>query len=550
MNRIQEKLYQLLIEVDDICSRNDVTYYLAAGGALGAVRSGGFLPWDDDIDLYITRDNWEKLKKVMEKELPSNRAFICAENTDLYCNPIGRYVDKETTLMMQSQMLCGKCCGLLVEFFIMDPMPLADDGKWLHRKYMKVYTEILSPYFFLNREIFEHNVDFDFSLYNKYYWLSKIIGEKKTIQILLKKFANVPEDKSDTFCMRWGTRTVMFPSDALGSPKRVTFEGRAFPLVHNPERTFRIGYGDDWMYVPEGEGKIAHNLSNDLDEPFETYTNLYMPLLDKEKLLKAFKKRKRIAVKNVKKKELYEREYALIRAEQDAKYILKNIKSIEELHVLLKQKKFDCINDEFEEFYTKQMHVLFKQNDLIIPLPDEYLYVAIMNYILQGYYFKADKILKYRAKNNKQLSESLIKAEELIELCRELSIAIYDEKDVNKVAQILKDNIYYKDTIDFVRAKLWVLQQQANNQKDYEDLINVAREAIGDYGEDGELIKFEAYGLYKLGHLDESNARYCEAIRNTRNGFVWREAQDLLGIDAYNVADNYSEMEEDESNEE
>lgn len=68
MNELQQRLYGLLKEVDGICKRNDITYYLAGGAALGAIRGGGFLPWDDDIDLYITRKNWDRLVEVMEKE--------------------------------------------------------------------------------------------------------------------------------------------------------------------------------------------------------------------------------------------------------------------------------------------------------------------------------------------------------------------------------------------------------------------------------------------------------------------------------------------------
>ena len=118
MDQLQANLYKLLAELDEICKRNDVTYYLAGGTALGAIRGGGFLPWDDDIDLYITRENWNKLVKVMETQTPENRVFVCVENDDIYCNPVGRYVDKETTVMMKSQLLCGKACGQLIEFFV------------------------------------------------------------------------------------------------------------------------------------------------------------------------------------------------------------------------------------------------------------------------------------------------------------------------------------------------------------------------------------------------------------------------------------------------
>ena len=62
MKDVQKKLYDLLKKFDKICKDNDVEYYLAGGSALGAVRHKGFLPWDDDVDLFITRNNYIKLK--------------------------------------------------------------------------------------------------------------------------------------------------------------------------------------------------------------------------------------------------------------------------------------------------------------------------------------------------------------------------------------------------------------------------------------------------------------------------------------------------------
>lgn len=68
MNPIQENLFLLLVEFDELCSKYDIDYILAAGAGLGAVRNHRFLPWDDDIDLYLTRDNWNKLRHVVETD--------------------------------------------------------------------------------------------------------------------------------------------------------------------------------------------------------------------------------------------------------------------------------------------------------------------------------------------------------------------------------------------------------------------------------------------------------------------------------------------------
>lgn len=70
MNSLQKKLYVMLNDFDEICKRNNITYYLAGGSALGAIRNNGYLPWDDDLDVYITRDNWEKLKKFLLLNIP------------------------------------------------------------------------------------------------------------------------------------------------------------------------------------------------------------------------------------------------------------------------------------------------------------------------------------------------------------------------------------------------------------------------------------------------------------------------------------------------
>ena len=96
MNEAQERLFNLLIEIDDLCSQHNIDYCLAGGSALGAIRNQCFLPWDDDIDLYITRDNWNKLFDVISKNpelLPENRDLVCIENSKYYRNPIARYID-------------------------------------------------------------------------------------------------------------------------------------------------------------------------------------------------------------------------------------------------------------------------------------------------------------------------------------------------------------------------------------------------------------------------------------------------------------------------
>ena len=97
LKEIQECGLEILKEVDKVCKKNNINYYLAYGTFLGAVRHKGFIPWDDDIDIYMLYDDIEKFKKCCEKELPEKflvqdfdndpgmgRIFIKVRNINTY----------------------------------------------------------------------------------------------------------------------------------------------------------------------------------------------------------------------------------------------------------------------------------------------------------------------------------------------------------------------------------------------------------------------------------------------------------------------------------
>lgn len=75
LDDIHAVLLELLDEVDRICKENNIKYFLSGGTLLGAARHGGFIPWDDDIDLWMTRENFDRFKKLLPTTL-SEKYFV------------------------------------------------------------------------------------------------------------------------------------------------------------------------------------------------------------------------------------------------------------------------------------------------------------------------------------------------------------------------------------------------------------------------------------------------------------------------------------------
>lgn len=71
LRRLQMRMLDILIVVDEISRRHDIPYWIEGGTLLGAVRHGGFIPWDDDLDIALMRKDYVKLLKCLKEELPS-----------------------------------------------------------------------------------------------------------------------------------------------------------------------------------------------------------------------------------------------------------------------------------------------------------------------------------------------------------------------------------------------------------------------------------------------------------------------------------------------
>ena len=80
LHEIQGIELKILREVDRICKKHNIKYFLGGGTLLGAIRHHGFIPWDDDADIMMLREDYDKFCEIAESEMPPSMSFQTNEN--------------------------------------------------------------------------------------------------------------------------------------------------------------------------------------------------------------------------------------------------------------------------------------------------------------------------------------------------------------------------------------------------------------------------------------------------------------------------------------
>ncbi|MDO5720249.1 MAG: LicD family protein [Actinomycetaceae bacterium] len=261
-HEIKEILFSILQQFDEFCAEHNLKYWLAYGTALGAVRHGGFIPWDDDIDVVMTDEGYQRFINLVQQNdgyLNKDLRLECADINPQVFTPIAKVIDTRTLVFEEDRRRSTSTLelGLWLDVF---PLVGVHTNRYKRAISNRLYSTVyamqrlktwklrpgLSPLGTLARYLLVVPVRLIpiETLNHLHMWIYRHCFEK---------FSSSKEVYDPL------NSSKIWPKACFESKQMRVFEGQEFPVPSDVDTYLKICYGD-YMQIPPIEERQDHRL--------------------------------------------------------------------------------------------------------------------------------------------------------------------------------------------------------------------------------------------------------------------------------------------------
>lgn len=243
----------ILVEVDQLCREHAITYYLAYGTLLGAVRHSGFIPWDDDVDVMMPREDYDRFVTVFGERGPDHLSVRGPGSVDRWPLPYVKVSDDRTQLW--EPLADPVDLGVNVDVFPLDVLPagrLARRAQALELRVLRWAVELhyIAP---------DHGRAWHSPFAIR---VVKPLLRRIPVQRLVAAFERAARRGagrgSEQVGVRVGGYDWAVPVSRLGRPSEVLFEGLPYLAPHDPHAVLTVMYGD-YRQLPPPQEQVSHH---------------------------------------------------------------------------------------------------------------------------------------------------------------------------------------------------------------------------------------------------------------------------------------------------
>lgn len=246
---------EILDSIHSFCIHNEIKYSLGYGSLLGAVRHGGFIPWDDDIDIIMLRDDYTKFESLFPVAYADRFSFGTINRTERWSLPFGKVYDIRTIVF--EQKATTQPIGVSVDVFPLDYVPKSG----VVFKFYKLWFQFLC---FCNR--MKNFKDTPNTLFIKRVmaFVSKVLLAMISNTWIIKQIDIMSRNTS----RQKGESVYYWPSYGNSKPipvswfnpvRLISFEGKDYYSVNNMDGYLILTYGSDYMTPPQEKDRVSYH---------------------------------------------------------------------------------------------------------------------------------------------------------------------------------------------------------------------------------------------------------------------------------------------------
>ena len=258
LRKLQLKELDTLVYFKEFCDKNNLLFYLCGGCCIGSLRTGGFIPWDDDIDILMPRDDYEKLYKLWDNDRQERFKLLRTDEKIFTGNIFTTIVDTETTCVKANQAHLDIPFGIMMDIFPIDGCPKGEFKRTMQKLNAMIYSLFLA-------QIVPENHGGIMALGSKF--LLSIVKSPKARE---KKWRNAERRMSKykiadceyitELCEGVHSMQPEYPKEWFASAVYREFEGLQMPIPVGYDPYLKKAFGDYMKLPPEDKQKPHHDM--------------------------------------------------------------------------------------------------------------------------------------------------------------------------------------------------------------------------------------------------------------------------------------------------
>lgn len=268
IREIQKLELDILSYFHEVCEEYNLTYYLAYGSLIGAIRHRGFIPWDDDIDVMMPRHDYYKFVEIIRKTPHDYYKLVSTETDSNFTAPLPKIIDTRTRLIQHYDYSEKVALGVYIDIFMLDGAKNSyeDALQWYDESFkyyrdwriadLAIFPPGKSKIYGLLRYI--KNIRYKF--HNISYYLNRLKEHNSRYQFEKCDYVSTLEVGTLP-----GLKCV-WPKSYFEPKSMTQFENREFYIPQNFNAILKSEYGNYMKLPPESQQKPHHVYTLEIDE--------------------------------------------------------------------------------------------------------------------------------------------------------------------------------------------------------------------------------------------------------------------------------------------